>query len=889
MRLFALTFVGLITVLSMIVTLPGQELVPGKPIQAVNWRSAKLGEVTEGALMKAVASRESLVSANDEAGVYPGNWTWLGPGNVGGRVREILIHPTNPNIMWTGACSGGIWKTTDGGSSWQAMDDFMSAMTIGCMVIDPTDPRIIYVGTGEGFFETVEGTSNTAAVRGAGIWKSEDGGETWNQLTGTSGSDWFFVNRIAIHPTNSNVLLAATNGGLYKSLDAGVTWSRSRAGMAYDVRFHPTDGSKAIAGLHDGGALVSTDGGSSWTPSTGLGQPHRVELRYAKSNPSIVFAAASASNQIRIYRSVDGGLTYSLRTTGAGISTYEAYNSVLWVDPTNANNLIVGGVYLYRSSDSGVTLSQGFTNVHPDMHAIVEQPGFNGSTNRRVFFGTDGGIYRANDWTSNTVSALNTNLGITQFYGAAMNPSTNVIVGGTQDNGTKRYSGNPLGWTNTFGGDGGYCAYDPTNANYFYGEIYWAQMFRSTNGGTSASYVYQGIVDAGSAANCNFIPFFMLDPNNANTLLMGARSLWRSTNIKATTPTWTAIKPTIDNGDGSGGGAHFAENPPWNISTMAVARQDSNQIWVGYNNGQVWKTTNGLAAQPTWVRVDDQNGPMPERWVSTIAIDPSNANRVFIAYMGYEDGNVWVTTNGGSSFADASGSNGRLPAVPASAFAVHPLRPNWLYAGTEIGLFVSEDGGSSWSTQNLGPSLVPIEQLIFLDNAKLFMVTHGRGCYLATVSTGTDYRVASSATPRYGARFVGKLSDLHVSDNEPLQIVGATNLDQFAPAAMVVDARAPSDVASLQFTIESRTSEAPIVQSVYLYNFVSGAWELSDSAVTSTSDGTRVVSPSGTVGRFIEAGTRRVRALVTWDLGPSDLASPWTTFVDHVRWTFGLP
>ncbi|HMS55657.1 MAG TPA: hypothetical protein PKA27_09685, partial [Fimbriimonadaceae bacterium] len=850
-------FVGLIAVLTLIFTMPQHELVAGKPIQAVNWRSAKLGDVPDGALMKAVAVRDSLASSADDAGVYPGGWTWLGPGNIGGRVREILIHPSNTNIMWTGACSGGIWKTTDGGASWQPMDDFMSALTIGCMALDPANPNTIYVGTGEGFFETIEGTSNTAAVRGAGIWKSEDGGLTWAQLTGTSGSDWYFVNRLAIHPTNSNVMLAATATGIYRTSDAGTSWTRTSDHFAYDVRFHPTDGSKTVAGLHHDGALVSSDGGATWTVAAGLGQPHRVELRYARSNPSIVFAAVSDADRIKIYRSVDGGSSYSLRTSGAGISTYEAYNSVLWVDPTNVNNLIVGGVYLYRSTDSGVTLTQGFTNVHADMHAIVDQPGFNGSTNRRVFFGTDGGIYRANDWTSNTVSALNTNLGITQFYGAAMNPNTNIIVGGTQDNGTKRYSGNPLGWTNTFGGDGGYCAYDPTNSNYFYGEIYWAQMFRSTNGGTSASYVYQGIGDAGSAANCNFIPFFMLDPNNANTLLMGARSLWRSTNIKATTPSWTAIKPTIENGDGGGGGAHFAENPPWNISTMAVAKQDSNVIWVGYNNGQVWKTSNGLAAQPTWVRVDDQNGPMPERWVSTIAIDPSNVNRVFVAYMGYHEGNVWMTTNGGTAFSDASGTGSRLPAVPVSAFSVHPLRPNWLYAGTEIGLFVSEDGGVSWSTQNQGPSLVPIEQLIFLDNAKLFVVTHGRGCYLATVSTTTDYRVASSVAPRYGARLVGKLSDLHLSDNEPLTLVPSHSLDQFAPAAIVAESTAPADVASIQITLESRTSEAPIVQSVYLHNFVSGAWELVDTTMTATSDGSRTITPSGTSSRFIEPSSRR--------------------------------
>lgn len=543
-----------------------------------------------------------------------------------------------------------------------------------------------------------------------------------------------------MHPTDSRILLAATGSGIFRSTDAGESWTRVAAGLSYDLQYHPTDGNRLVAGRHDGSPLYSTDGGQSWYAAGGV-SGHRIELRYARSNPETVYAAVANGSRVLIYRSTDGGRSYVRRTADNGFSTYAAYNVVIWVDPTNADTLVMGGVYLYRSTDGGVTYSQQFGSVHPDHHVIVEHPGFDGSANRTVFFGHDGGIHRTTNVYGSSATELNNNLGVTQFYGAAISDATGVVVGGTQDNGTLRFSGDPEGWAGVIGGDGGFAAADPTDPNVFYGETQYLAIRRSTNGGLSFQSIYSGISDAGTL-NTNFIPYFVLDVNDPNRMLAAARRLWRSNNVKAPAPAWTVIKPSIEPARGPEGDsdrAHFSENSPYNISTISVALGNPDLIWVGYNNGQVWKTENGTADSPTWLKVDGAGGSLPDRWISRIVIDPRDHDRVYVAIMGWHDNNVWRTTDGGQSWADVSGSGPTgLPSAPVSALAQHPRRPSTLYAGTDIGLFVSHDDGQNWSANTEGPAAVPIEELIWRNDRTLMAVTHGRGVYLADTSLPCD-------------------------------------------------------------------------------------------------------------------------------------------------------
>jgi len=655
------------------------------------------------------------------AGIEPAQWTWIGPGNIGGRIRAILIHPATPSRMWAGSVAGGIWTTANGGTSWSPVNDFMANLSVATMIIHPSDTNVLYAGTGEGFF-------NADAVRGEGIFKSTDGGVTWAQLASTANSNFYFVNRLAISP-NGGTLLAATNSGIFRSVDAGASWTQITTTRTLDIDFHPTDNQQAIAGLATGTASYSTDGGVSWTATASFGGA-RVEVAYARGAPNTVYASVENVSG-ELWRSADAGHTFTRVSTGVNyLGSQGWYDNALWVDPTNSQIVIVGGIDLWRSTNGGSTLTRisqwqsAPSSAHADHHVMAAHPGFDGVSNRTVFFGNDGGVYRASNVHTVTPTSgwqeLNNNLGITQFYGAAGNVATGTIVGGTQDNGTLRFqtSTGTEGWTTMFGGDGGWSASDPTNSNYFYGEYVYLRIHRSTNAGASSSNIYNGIADAANSC-ANFIAPFILDPNNANTLLGGGCSLWRSANVKATTPSWSAIKAPITGNS--------------RISAVVVARGNSNIVWVGHNNGDVYTTGNGTAASPTWTLV---GAVLPNRKVTRITIDSANPSIVYATFGGFSPDNVWRSDDGGATWADITGvgSTG-LPDVPVRSLVIHPQNSNWLYAGTEVGIFASEDGGQTWGVPHDGPANVSVDELFWMGTT-LVAATHGRGLFSVPVAGG---------------------------------------------------------------------------------------------------------------------------------------------------------
>ena len=285
------------------------------------------------------------------AGIEPTAWSWIGPGNVGGRVRSVLIHPTDTDTLWAGSVSGGIWKSINGGTTWFALDDFMATLAVSTMAMNPTNANTLYAGTGEGFY-------NADSIRGAGIFKSLDGGTSWQQLPSTTSSSYYYVNRLAVHPTDGQILLAATGSGIYRTTNGGASWSLSRSGRALDIDFAPDDGSNCIASGPSGLTLYSSDGGVSWASATGVPAAGRVEVAYAPSNPSTVFASVE-NNSGEVYRSTDGGQTYSLRNTGNNyLGSQGWYDNVVWVNPVDEDMVIVGGIDLWRSVDGGASLTK---------------------------------------------------------------------------------------------------------------------------------------------------------------------------------------------------------------------------------------------------------------------------------------------------------------------------------------------------------------------------------------------------------------------------------------------------------------------------------------------------------------------------------------------------
>jgi hypothetical protein len=693
------------------------------------------------------------------AGLSPQHtgWTALGPGNIGGRTRSIVVHPAVPATIWAGSVGGGVWRTDDGGGSWTPVDDLMANLAVCCMVMDPTDPQVIYAGTGEGFF-------NLDAIRGAGIFATRDG-DTWTQLPSTTGAAFTAVNRLAIS-SDGRILLAATPSGMFRSDDAQrARWTQVLNDALADVDFHPADPSLAIAGsLRTGRAHFSLDGGLTWTMAVTDGATgRRVEVTYAAQNPGIVYASVDV-NGGEIWRSNDGGQSYQKRgTLGADgqdvnyLGDQGWYDNVVWAgDPTDADLLILGGIDLWRSTDGGDTLvdiSTWWSNqsVHADHHCIVSHPNFDGSTNLEVFLGNDGGVYTtANIRTAGNDFGLPRDSGwkqlvngyaVTQFYGAAGN-SAGTIIGGAQDNGTLRYTpgGGPNGWTEMYGGDGGWCAADPTDPNYLYGEYVYLNIHRSTNGGQDADYIsgqyWDGtgwrwkpvpyrISDA-RTSQALFIAPFVLDPTNPNRILGGGMSLWRTSNAKApntptTGPSWTPIKPPLD--------------VP--ISAIAVAPTNADIIWVGHahrqgfdSSGDVYKTTNGTAQAPAWQKVDDNLAVLPSRYCTGITIDAADPDTVFVTFGGYSRDNAWRTTDGGSTWTNIGGS---LPEAPIRALVIHPRVGNFLYIGTEVGVFASEDSGASWSPTNEGPTTCSVDELFWMGET-LVCATHGRGMFRIDLS-----------------------------------------------------------------------------------------------------------------------------------------------------------
>ncbi len=709
--------------------------------------------------------------ASFDAGISQESWESLGPGNIGGRIRSFAFDPTDANRILAGSVSGGLWETTNAGGIWQPVNDFLANLAITSIAYDPSDSNVVYAGTGEGFF-------NADAIRGLGVFKSTNNGESWQVLENTSdNTDFEYVNRLKI-TSDGSALYSATEGGLWKSTDDGASWEEVFSGMnqvvdpeteeavftyfrIQDLDISPSNDNLVIASAN-GAPIYSEDGGENWAVAspfpfideidTGDGiikdvRRVRIETEFAKSDPQIVYASVD-NNGGEIYRSNDGGKNFTLVNTGLSYLGLQGwYDNALWVDPVDPNHIVVGGIDLWRSQDGGATFTQISTwwaapfSAHADHHVIMEHPNYDGITNKNVYFGNDGGMYRADDldaifedrdeglfagWTE-----LNNNLGITQFYGMGVAPD-GTIVGGTQDNGTLvlKPGTDSESWYETFGGDGGYTTADPTDSNYLYGEYVYLQIHRSTNGGIAwpepgySDYIH--IPEMQEEAL--FIAPFILDPNNPNRMLAGSNKLWVSDDVKAESPSWSVIKPVVD-----------VTLP---IQSIAVAAGNSNMILVGYINGEIYKTLNGTDSEPDWVRIDTE--VMPARSNFRLAIDPVDHDTIYASFSGYAEDNFWRSEDGGTTWTPATGSGlEALPPAPVRTIAVHPTQTNRIYLGTELGVFTSENKGNSWSMSNDGPANVSVDELIWQNENTLLAATHGRGIFRATLTENTTPNVIS--------------------------------------------------------------------------------------------------------------------------------------------------
>ncbi len=738
-------------------------------------------------------------------------WTSLGPGNIGGRTRALLINPNNPQVMYAAGVAGGVWKTTNGGAAWTPLDDLLPNLAVSSLAMDPTNPNVIYAGTGEGYF-------NVDSVRGAGIFKTTDGAR-WAPLTSTTNSDFHYVNDIVVSPVNSQRVYAATRTGVWRSLDGGSSWTNvlnpanssgnTVFGGCLDLAIRTdqsTDFIFASCGTFEQATVYcNTDAGriGAWRPvltESGMG---RTSLAIAPSNQNIVYAAASSiasgdyyAGLHAVFRSTTGGAsgswTATVRNTdatklntllftnpisasstecqpGSAYSFYSQgdYDNVIAVDPLDPNRLWVGGIDLFRSDDGGANwglASYWWTNksnphyAHADHHVIAFHPQYNGSTNRQMFIGTDGGVFRTDDarafvargsnaaCNSNasgvTWTSLNNNYGVTQFYHGAPYPNGITYFGGTQDNGTIRGndSSGANAWNEIRGGDGGYVAVDPTNTSTLYVEYIGISIQKSTDGGASFNNATSGISDQGL-----FITPFTMDPSNSQRLWTGGRFMWRTDNGAGS---WVMASSQVTNGG---------------ISAIAVAPTNPNIVLAGSSLGRVARTIVGTTANAatSWSFSQTPRG-LNAGYISWLTFDPTNANIAYATVSNFNAappavGHVFKSIDGGQTWTsiDGSGATG-IPDIPVHCIVVDPANTSRLFVGTDLGVFASTDGGATWMVENTGFANVTTESLAVNRTASatnLFAFTHGRGAWRVNISSsgGPSCPTVTNISPASGA------------------------------------------------------------------------------------------------------------------------------------------
>lgn len=666
------------------------------------------------------------------------SWSQLGPGNIGGRIRAIAVHPTDPNTVYIGAVAGGVWKSVNGGTSWTSLNDFMGNIAVCALVIDPNNPNIIYAGTGEGFF-------NLDAIRGAGIFKSTDAGINWAQLSSTNNTNFYYVNDLDYDAANST-LYAATRKGLYSSNDGGVSFTAKVTGSGSDVHCLDIEIANtnprtifATFGLFNQAEIWrSTDAGTSFSQNITLANLGRIEMAVSKSNPSVAYASFMDLNTYgtgAIIFTTNSGANwfYTNDIPGpsyAGAATYTGaqawYDNILAVDPDNANNVLAGGIDNWKTTDAGNTWIQK-TNwysqsgappyAHADQHGVAFAP----SNSNIVYLGNDGGIYKSTN-KGETWTSMNNNLFITQFYYGTVNPTGTVYAGGTQDNGTLRTTGS-TSWNEILGGDGGATEIDFNNTNNIYMEYVNLALYKSTDGGGTFFKAMNGIPTGpnfydGTTDRTQFISPFSMDPNNSSIIVAGTYRVWRTTNGAAN---WTVISGDLT-GDGSGtSGA--------TISAVIAAKGNSNVIYAGCSNGRVQVTTD---AGSSW---NLRTSGLPNLSVTKITTDPNSPATAYVTFSGYTaSSKIYKTTNYGTNWTNISGN---LPNIPTNCAVVNPANGNNLIVGTDLGIFSTTDGGSTWVQDVVGMANVPVLDIDFRssDN-KLFAATHGRSMYSSTLTGG---------------------------------------------------------------------------------------------------------------------------------------------------------
>ncbi|MFI5217864.1 MAG: T9SS type A sorting domain-containing protein [Bacteroidia bacterium] len=668
-------------------------------------------------------------------------WQYAGPNNIGGRISDIEMHPTNQNIAYLAASSGGVFKTIDGGTTWFPVFDDNETMSMGDIAIAPSNPNIIYVGTGE-----ANCGSGSLTYDANGVYKSTNAGLTW---TNVGLNNTRMTGRMAVHPTNPDIAFAATMGdlygptpdrGLYRTADGGLSWTKvlflTDSTGCIDVVINPVNPNYVYAAMFErtrrpnnkryygvtSGVWRSTDGGLTFSQLTaGLpavgGLYSRIGIDLCASSPNIVYAMYIDDNYgfLGLYKSANNGNTWT--QTNDFDLTGSMGNQGYWygrvkVDPTDPDIVYVIGFDMWKTADGGNSWGPTFEFAHVDQHAIAVHQ----LNHDFVMNGNDGGLHISDDggdtWTHHE------GLPITQFYTCEVDYNDpNVLVGGTQDNNVVRTTtGSFYDWEYLIGGDGFYALIDPVDNTYWYGEYQYGNIFRSDDGGINFNYIVNGLNGSG-----NWNTPIVFDPDDPQILYTGYQQVHKTFDRG---DNWFSISPDLTTVDPNGN-LLFGT-----ITTIDVSPLNSDVIYAGTDDGKVWRTMNGGTL---WTNV---TGILPVRWVTRVTCDPFIASRAYVTLSGYRYhdnmAHVYMTNNNGTTW---NAIDGNLPDIPCNDIVPDQTIDSTYYLATDAGVYYTRDMGATWDPLGTGmPVLVCNDLKIHTPSQMLLVGTYGRGMYKLNLS-----------------------------------------------------------------------------------------------------------------------------------------------------------
>ncbi len=651
---------------------------------------------------------------------YPNNnrlnrsaWTNLGPAtsanvtghwNPGlGRINIITLDPNDPNTIYIGAPSGGLWKTTDEGANWTPLTDDQPVLGVSAIVIDPNNTDIIYIGTGD------NDASDNYSI---GVLKSTDGGTTWN----TTGLEWTInqnrtIAKLLINPDDPNILFAGTTDGVYRTTDAGDTWTKLLNGDIDDMELKPGDPSTIYAITRK--FFKSTDGGDSFDETTGVPTSGRAQIAVSDAEPNYVYYFSSNNG---IYRSEDSGDSFTKRSSQPNQGSQAWYDLAFCVSHTNADEVHLGEINTWKSTTGGNSWTKttdwtwnnpiGYT--HCDIHEMV----FYGST---LYVGSDGLISKSTDGGS-TWTNLSEGLVIRQFYriGTSKNDPYKIL-GGSQDNGTSVYTTDH--WHEWLGADGMECIPDYTNSNIVYGTSQNGIFYKSNTGGNN------GGASINQPGGGNWVTPFVMHPTNPQTLYVGGNEVKKTTNGMMS---WTTISSF---GIGK-------------LDNMAIAESNGDYIFASKED-IIYRTKNG---GESWSSISDG---LPNLAISYITVHPEDPETIAVSLSGFNSGEkVFISEDAGSTWTNYSSN---LPNIPANCVVFGGGSINSLYVGMDVGVYYIDNSLNEWTSfMDQLPNVIVNELEVNLDAQLIRAATYGRGLWeteLVMYAPTADFEATQTTIP----------------------------------------------------------------------------------------------------------------------------------------------